>query len=62
MVLYIFSHENPLGNAPAHRLIERVRTERVPGVQTPRRFADYRVSVEGAMLPEGVTLTRLGVD
>jgi CRISPR-associated protein Csd2 len=60
--LYIFSHENPLGNAPAHRLFERVRTELVPGVQTPRRFVDYRTSVDGVMLPEGVTLTRLGVD
>lgn len=58
--LYIFSHENPLGNAPAHTLIERVQPNLESGVETPRHFADYRIIVSGAALPSGVTLTRLG--
>jgi len=57
--LYIFSHENPRGNAPAHRLFERVRVARLPEVQAPRAFADYVVTIDDATLPEGVTLTRL---
>lgn len=60
--LYIFSHANPLGNAPAHQLLDRVAAQLVPGVRTPRRFSDYRVTVSEDALPAGVTLTSLGVD
>ncbi|HHW44208.1 MAG TPA: type I-C CRISPR-associated protein Cas7/Csd2 [Desulfotomaculum sp.] len=57
--LYIFSHENPLGNAPAHALLERVTIKRKAGVETARRFEDYEVHVLEGGLPEGVTFTRL---
>jgi len=56
--LYVFTHENPLGNAPAHLLLERIRVERrTEG--PPRRFEDYQILVDEADLPKGVTLTRL---
>jgi CRISPR-associated protein Csd2 len=55
--LYIFRHDNPLGNAPAHRLFERVKvTKTIPEAQPPRRFADYRVTVDREPVPAGVTL------
>jgi CRISPR-associated protein Csd2 len=57
--LYVFSHENGLGNAPAHSLFDRVVVQRMDGVQAPRKFADYRVTVNGADLPQGVLLDRL---
>lgn len=57
--LYVFSHENALGNAPAHSLLERVTIKRREGVETPRKFSDYEVTVDGKDLPDGVTLTRL---
>ncbi|HEU5424011.1 MAG TPA: type I-C CRISPR-associated protein Cas7/Csd2 [Nitrolancea sp.] len=57
--IYIFSHESPLGNAPAHRLFERVVAARRPEVETPRGFADYEVVVADGDLPMGVTFTRL---
>lgn len=57
--LYVFSHENPLGNAPAHRLFDRVKVERRPGVGAPREFGHYEVRISESDLPEGVTLTRL---
>lgn len=56
----VFSHENPLGNAPAHRLLERVRVARRADVAVPRAFADYTVTVDGDDLPAGVDLTILG--
>jgi CRISPR-associated protein Csd2 len=56
--LYVFTHENKLGNAPAHELFERVQPSLNGGVDSPRRFTDYTVSVEDD-LPEGVTLTRI---
>lgn len=57
--LYVFSHESPLGNAPAHVLFERVSVNRKPGVEAARSFSDYTVEIEEAGLPSGVTLTRL---
>jgi CRISPR-associated protein Csd2 len=57
--LYVFTHENRLGNAPAHALVERVNAQLVDDERPPRRFADYRVTVDDADLPAGITLTRL---
>lgn len=57
--IYIFTHENPLGNAPAHTLFERVQTTRQTA--SPRQFSDYCVQVDDASLPDGVSLTRLGI-
>lgn len=54
--LYVFSHEHPLGNAPAHELFERVQVEEVP---MARDFDKARVTVDEANLPAGVTLTHL---
>lgn len=55
--LYIFSHDSDVGNAPADRLLERVHVRRRDGVQSPRSFSDYEVTVDGGPLPPGVTLT-----
>jgi CRISPR-associated protein Csd2 len=56
--LYVFTHESPLGNAPAHTLFEHVQIERNGDVVAPRSFKDYVVTVDAA-LPQGVTLARL---
>lgn len=57
--LYVFSHENNLGNAPAHKLFERVHVDKKDEVQTPRKFSDYEVRVDKKGFPKGVTLTEL---
>lgn len=57
--LYIFSHENSLGNAPAHRLLERIKVQSEEKVKAPRYITDYSVTVDDALMPEGVTLTRI---
>lgn len=58
--LYVFSHDNKLGRAPAHKLFERVQ---IPALShqgvVPRQFSDYTVLVNEENLPEGVRLTRL---
>src|SRR5208282_5901491 len=43
--LYVFSHDSPLGNAPAQRLFERVSVALKPDVKAPRSFANYEVRV-----------------
>lgn len=57
--LYVFSHGNKLGCAPAHQLFERVQVKLNDGVSTPRKFSDYTVTLNEADLPSGVTPTRL---
>lgn len=57
--LYVFQHATTLGNAPAHRLFERVSVAlRDPG-STPRTFDDYTVIVDESGLPEGMNVLRL---
>lgn len=57
--LFVFSHDSHLGNAPAHKLFDRIQVHKKNGATVPRSFADYAVSVDEASLPPGVTLTRL---
>ena len=60
--LYIFSHENPLGNAPAHKLFERIQINLKDEAKPPRLFSDYAVTVDDLDLPAGVALTPLVTD
>jgi CRISPR-associated protein Csd2 len=54
----VFKHDSELGNAPAHALFERIQVQRKEGVDAPRSFADYMVSVAADDLPSGVNLTQ----
>jgi CRISPR-associated protein Csd2 len=58
----IFSHESKLGNAPAHKLFDRVKVILKDETKPARKFEDYRVDVDGEELPPGVILTRLLTD
>ena len=49
--LYVFSHDSPLGNAPAHRLFERIQIRRKEGVDAPRSFKDYNVQMISDISP-----------
>ena len=67
--LILFKHDSELGNAPAHRLFERVTVKRVfedpeweAGERRPRdlpparAYADYTVHVDQSDLPTGVAI------
>ena len=54
--LYVFSHDSRLGNAPAHKLLERVQVSRKEDVAVARAFSDYTVGVDRNELPGGVEL------
>ena len=49
--LVVFKHQSMLGNAPAHKLFERVTVRRRQGVAVPRAFSDYDVQVDRSGLP-----------
>jgi CRISPR-associated protein Csd2 len=54
--LVVFEHANPLGNAPAHRLFERLRVRRRDESRPPRSYGDYEVTLDAAELPQGITV------
>ena len=56
--LIVFKHDSELGNAPAYKLFEKVQVKRAEGVEVPRQYGDYNVSVSDD-LPEGVHCERL---
>lgn len=55
--VYVFRHEDPLGNTHAGKLFDRIKPTKK--VEAPRSFADYEVAIDEAGLPEGVSLVRL---
>ncbi len=57
--LIVFKHDSELGNAPAYKLFDLVKAERREGVDTPRAYSDYNVSVDEAALPSGVECIRI---
>jgi CRISPR-associated protein Csd2 len=58
--LIVFEHESDLGNAPATKLFDRVRVERVRSAEgPPRTFSDYAVTVDHENLPAGVKVLQL---
>ena len=57
--LTVFKHQSALGNAPAHKLFERVTVQRKSDVPVARSFSDYDVVVNKTGLPSGVELIEL---
>lgn len=65
--LYVFTHENKLGKAHAHKLfdfieVKRKTDESQPDTDEPkpaRAFSDYEVLIDRDKIPDGVTLTEV---
>ena len=56
--LIVFRHDSVLGNAPANKLFDRVKVEKVIAT-SPRSFADYQITVNTDALPTGVHIDEL---
>ena len=51
--LIVFKHASALGNAPAHKLFERVQVKRKTDPQKPaREFTDYQILLDGQEIKE----------
>ena len=69
--LIVFRHENALGNAPAHKLFERVKVgrnvdgdfrvidSRLDNLPPARKFDDYTVTIDRSDLPAGVEILEI---
>ena len=60
--LIVFKHDSELGCAPAWKLFDTVKIERVnkDDLAPARSYSDYQVTVDEAALPTGVTCQRMG--
>ena len=56
--LIVFKHDSVLGNAPANKLFDLVKVEKVCE-GAPRSFNDYTVTIDKAGLPANVTVEEL---
>lgn len=54
--LIVFKHEDHLGKARSGELFERVAVEKKEGVELPRSWSDYKVTIQQEKLPKGITL------
>lgn len=52
--LIIFKHATALGNAPSHKLLNRVRVYKKEEGTLPRAFSDYVVEINEDAMPDGV--------
>ena len=52
--LIVFKHDSILGNAPANKLFNLVNVEKTC-IGAPRKFEDYKVTIDSQNLPSGVT-------
>lgn len=69
--LYVFQHEGTdsdpvqrrrqamLGCAPAHDLFDLIQVRKKDGIEAPRSFGDYEVTVQRNRLPAGVKLLEI---
>lgn len=57
--LIVFRHDSELGNAPANKLFDLVNIERNEGVEVPRSFNDYTITINRQNLPAGVAIEEM---
>ena len=56
--LIVFRHESVLGNAPANKLFDLVKIQKLTDAPS-RSFSDYQVTVDAEAVPAGVTIEEL---
>ena len=57
--LVVFKHDSALGNAPAHKLFERVSLKKMDDAKPARSFADYALTIDKAGLPAGISIIEM---
>jgi CRISPR-associated protein Csd2 len=56
--LLVFKHDNALGSAPAHKLFDLVKIQKI-GDGPARAFSDYKIDINSANVPNGVELIEM---
>lgn len=54
--LIVFKHDDKLGNAPSSKLFEAVTVQKKDGIEVPRSFSDYDISIDHSAIPKSVKI------
>jgi CRISPR-associated protein Csd2 len=54
--LIVFKHKSQLGETQSHNLFDAVTLKKKDGVEVPRAFTDYEVTIDQSAIPEGVEI------
>ncbi len=57
--LIVFKHSKELGDCPAYRLFDAVEVSRNDGIEYPRNYKDYTVTVHMDQIPDTVEVSEL---
>ena len=57
--LIVFKHASALGNAPAHKLFERIEINRKADIKVARSFSDYLITINRDNLPSEVEVIEM---
>ena len=57
--LIVFKHSKELGDCPAYKLFDAVEVKRNEGVEYPRKYQDYTVTVHEEQIPDSVEVRRM---
>lgn len=57
--LYVFTHDNKRGNAPAHNLFGRIKIEKRDNKNSARNFCEYKVDIDEKDLETGISLKKM---
>lgn len=54
--LIVFKHESIFGNAPSHKLFERVKVDLKDGIIVPRSIQDFNIRINNENIPNGIEI------
>jgi CRISPR-associated protein Csd2 len=54
--LIVFKHDSQLGNTHSHKLFDAVTVKKKDGVEVPRSFSDYEVTIDRSAIPDGIEI------
>ena len=57
--LVVFKHSKELGDCPAYKLFDAVEVKKNEGVEHPRKYQDYTVTIHNECIPESVEVKRM---
>ena len=57
--LIVFKHSKELGDCPAYKLFDAVEVKKNEGVEYPRMYQDYTVTIHNESIPESIEVKRM---
>lgn len=57
--LIVFKHESIFGNAPSHKLFERVKVDLKEKIIAPRSIQDFNIRVDKENIPNGIEIIEM---